>query len=457
MTNLRFATIAEARDALDRREISALELTRLHLDAIAAENQQVNAFVGVMAEEALASAAAADRALAAGERRPLLGIPVSLKDLIDVAGWVTTAGARDEGRPPATEDAEVVHRLRAAGAVILGKTTLHELAFGATSENPHVGVVPNPVDRSRIAGGSSGGSAVAVATGLSFASIGTDSGGSIRIPAALCGVAGYKPTFGLVSRRGVQPLAWTLDHVGPIARTAADCATVLAVIADDDPANNPNLVLPPQDDRPLALPDGLRLGIVREPSRWLDPDVRASLDKAVALLVALGGTPVEVELGQLGDGLACVAILLRVEAAAVHRDRLARHPEWIGSDVRARLRAGQLLPATAYLDALRVRQQLIRELDALFETVDLLVLPTTPIVAPPIGATFTPLTPGGPNARTLLTSLTALFNATGLPALSVPCGTASSGLPVGLQLVGRRGADALVLAVGAAFEVARSL
>lgn len=455
MTDLRFATIAEARAALDRREISAVELTRLHLDAIAAENPQVNAFVGVMAEEALASAAAADRGLAAGERRPLLGIPVSLKDLIDVAGWVTTAGARDEGRPPATENAEVVRRLRAAGAVILGKTTLHELAFGATSENPHGGAVPNPVDRSRIAGGSSGGSAVAVAAGLSFASIGTDSGGSIRIPAALCGVAGHKPTFGLVSRRGVQPLSWTLDHVGPLARTAADCATVLGVIASHDPAD-PNLVLPLRHDRPIALPDGLRLGVVREPSPWLDPDVRARVEEAVALLVALGGTPVDVELGQLGDGLACVAILLRVEAAAVHRDRLARTPEQIGSDVRARLRAGQLLPATAYLNALRVRQQLIRELDALFETVDLLVLPTTPIVAPPIGATFDPVTPGGPNARTLLTSLTSLFNATGLPALSVPCGPAPSGLPVGLQLVGRRDADALVLTVGAAFEAARS-
>ncbi|MCS6802927.1 MAG: amidase [Chloroflexota bacterium] len=454
MKELRFATIADALAALDRREVSAVELTRLHLDAIAAENPHRNAFLRVTEEDALAGAAAADRARAAGEQRPLLGIPVSLKDLIDQAGVVTTAGTRAPERMPAAEDAEVVRRLRAAGAVILGKTTLHELGFGPTSENPHSGPVPNPADPSRIAGGSSGGSAAAVAAGLSFASIGTDSGGSIRVPAALCGVAGHKPTFGLVPRRGVQPLSWSLDHVGPLARTAADCAAVLAAIAGHDPAD-PSSNPAARFAYPNVLPKHLRLGVVRDASAWLEPAVRARFDEAVAVLAGEGRTMVDVELGQLSDGLACVAILLRVEAAAACRDWLARHPDRIGSDVRARLRAGQLLPATAYLDALRVRRQLVRELNALFDTVDLLLLPTTPIVAPRIGATFDPIAPGGPTPRALLTSLTSLFNATGLPALSVPCGKDSAGLPVGLQIVGRRGEDGLVLAVGAAFESAR--
>jgi aspartyl-tRNA(Asn)/glutamyl-tRNA(Gln) amidotransferase subunit A len=446
-------TIAEARAALERRDVSAVELTRLHLDAIAAEDARLNAFVRVTAEDALASARAADRAIAAGDRRPLLGIPVSVKDLIDQTGVVTTAGAPAEGLSPARDDAEVVRRLRAAGAVLLGKTTLHELAFGATSENPHYGPVRNPVDGSRIAGGSSGGAAAAVAAGLSYASIGTDSGGSIRIPAALCGVAGHKPTFGLVARHGVLPLAWSLDHVGPLARTAADCAVVLAAIAGAEP--NDHATLPITGLAPLGdLPAPLRVGVVRDPSPWLEPDVGRRFAEATTLLRDLGATLVDVELDQLGDGLACVAIVLRVEAAAVHRERLATQPGRIGGDVRARLRAGQLLPATAYLDALRVRRRLVREVDALLERVDVLALPTTPIVAPLIGRTFEPVVPGGPNPRALLTSLTSLFNATGLPAISVPCGVDGAGLPVGLQLVGRRWEDSVVLAVAAAFEAA---
>ncbi|MFN8534140.1 MAG: amidase [Dehalococcoidia bacterium] len=456
--DLRFGSIADARDALDRREISATELARLHLDAISAEDGRLNAFLTVTEADALAGAAAADAALAVGDRRPLLGIPVSLKDLVDQTGTPTTAGGPPEGRAPATEDAAVTRRLRDAGAVLLGKTTLHEFAFGATSENPHYGASRNPTHPDRIAGGSSGGSAAAVAAGFGFASIGTDSGGSIRIPAALCGVVGHKPTFGLVSRFGIQPLAWSADHAGPIARSVADCATVLEVIAGYDP-HDPGSIDTAIPDYSRLLGggiDGLRVGMVHDASPWVEPDVALRFGEACRVLGTLGASLLDLELGQLADGLRCVAILLRVEAAVVHRDHLALHPERFSRDVLARLRAGQFLPATAYLDALRMRRALVRELDSLLETVDLIVLPTVPIVAPRIGTTFEPVAPGAPNARSLLTSLTSLFNLTGLPAVTVPCGVNRAGLPVGLQIVGRRWTDALVLRVAANYERARA-
>jgi aspartyl-tRNA(Asn)/glutamyl-tRNA(Gln) amidotransferase subunit A len=459
VTDLRFGSIAEARSALDRREIGAIELTRVHLDAIAAENPRLNAFIAVTADQALDAAAAADRAIRAGQAGPLTGIPLSVKDLLDLQGSPTTAGGIAGDLTVATVDSAVVAKLREAGAVLLGKTNLHEYAFGTTSENPHFGPARNPHDETRVAGGSSGGSAAAVAAGLGYASIGTDSGGSVRIPAALCGVAGFKPTFGLVSRRGIVPLGWTADHAGPIARTVHDCALVLDEIAGFDPSDPGSVDRPVGGSFAAALEGGLagvRIGLVRGASRWTEPEIETRLDPAAEVLRGLGAEVVDLSLDSLADGVACVAILLRVEAAIVHRERLAKAAHQLGADVRARLRAGQLLPATAYVDALRLRRALSIELDALLSTVDLLLLPTTPIVAPRIGETFDRVDSRGPNRRTLLSSLTALFNVTGVPAISVPFGSGRNGLPVGVQLAGRRWEDALVLRAGSLVQRAVS-
>lgn len=441
-------TIEDAGARLRRGELSSAELTTACLDRIAA-HPELGAFIAVTAAESHAAAAAADRELRSGhDRGPLHGIPVALKDLFDQQGVMTTAGSRLLERV-ATEDAAVTARLRSAGAVFIGKTNLHEWAFGVTTDNPHFGPARNPFAPERIPGGSSGGSAVAVATGMCLGSIGSDTGGSIRIPASLCGIVGLKPTRGRVSLRGAVPLSWTLDHAGPMARTVGDVALTLAAIAGYDPAD-PGSVDHPVEDYLGGLEAGvrgIRIGIAAPYFlEQADPEVAQAVRAAALVLELAGATVTEIALPRTGELRETQRTILGADAAAFHRERIAAHRDGYGRDVASRIDAGGAVTGAEYAAARRVRDELIRAFDEVFDTLDLLALPATPTVAP--------LREGADAvaAAARLTGTTSPFNLTGLPAISVPCGHDGAGLPIGLQLVSRRWGEALLLRVARAYE-----
>lgn len=445
------ATLEQAAELVRTRAVSPVELAESCLARIAELEPRLNAFILVTRESALAEARAAEREITAGNYRGTLhGIPLSVKDLFDVAGVATTAGSAFPAEP-ATHDSAVVERLRAAGAVLLGKTGLHELAFGVTSQNPHFGPITNPWAHDRSPGGSSGGSAAAVATGGGFGSIGSDTGGSIRIPAALCGVVGLKPTRGRVSLRGAVPLSWTLDHAGPLARTVRDAAVLYAAIAGHD-ARDPGSRSAPYDD-PLADIDKgatrLRIGIWRSGLDAADTDVRTAVDEAIRTLASCGARIETVDLPRSDELSECQRVVLGTDAYAYHRERVESAPERFGADVLERLRRGKANSGHDYAAARRARSEIRTAFDALLTSLDALALPTTVVTAP--------LRVGADAVATAarLTSLTSPFNLTGLPAISVPCGQGVDGLPVGLQLVGRRWGEARLLRLARAYEVAR--
>jgi len=443
-------TIEEAGRSLRRGDTSSAELTATCLDRIAELDPGLGAFITITADEARTAAAIADRELASGhDRGALHGIPVALKDLFDQAGVATTAGSRLFKDNVATRDAAVTARLRSAGAVFVGKTNLHEWAFGVTTDNPHYGPARNPFAPDRIPGGSSGGSAVAIATGMCFASIGSDTGGSIRIPASLCGIVGLKPTRGRVSLRGAVPLSWTLDHAGPMARTVRDAAITLAAISGFDP-EDPGSVDEPVEDYLASIDggvSGLRIGLAGSYFfDQADPPVAASVHTAVALLAAAGASVSELTLARTDELRLTQRTILGADAAAFHRERLGTHRDGFGADVAARIDAGLGVTGTDYAAARRTRDELIRAFDSIFDTVDLLALPATPTVAP--------LREGGDAvaAAARLTGVTSPFNLTGLPAISIPCGRDADGLPIGLQLVSRRWGEALLLRAANTYE-----
>jgi aspartyl-tRNA(Asn)/glutamyl-tRNA(Gln) amidotransferase subunit A len=445
-------TISAAGQAYRRGELSPVEVTRALLARIEELNPRLNAYLTVTAESALAEAGAAEEAFRHGEARgPLQGIPIGLKDLYDVAGVRTTAGSIILADNRATGDATVTARLRAAGAVLLGKLHMHEWALGVTSINPHYGACRNPWDTSCVAGGSSGGSAAALAAGLCLGSFGSDTGGSIRIPAALCGVTGLKPTHGRVSLRGVVPLSWSLDHAGPLALTVRDVALLLQAVAGYDP-EDPTSADVPVDDYLGGLERGLAGIRVLVPANHFydssDPEVAGLVMAAVADLARAGARVEHVELPGI-EGLSAFSLTINLsDAAAYHKAHLSERPGDIGDDVLARLRMGEGKTGTEYALARQRGRQWRRKLALLLAGETLLVTPTTPVTAFPIeGAQAI-------TAARRLTSFTAPFNLTGLPAISVPCGYTQRGLPAGLQLIGRPWNEALVLRAAQAYESA---
>jgi len=385
---------------------------------------------------------------AALDEQALAGIPVAVKDLIDVAGMPTTAGSRLHGAV-AANDAFAVTRLVRAGAQIVGKTNLHELALGVTNNNPYFGTCRNPWARDRISGGSSGGSAVAVATGMSLAALGTDTGGSIRIPAALCGVVGLKPTYGRVSAGGVLPLSWNLDHVGPITRTVRDAALIFEVIAGYDPLDPASADVARGDHASLLAASVRGWSVALASGSYIDAssaEVLAAVRAAAQLLSAQGAKIKEVELPYLREAAAANLVITQADAATVHGKVLREQPGLIGEDVRQRLEMGSACSAGEYARARRTQAEVRRSLELLLTEYHCLILPTTPVAAPPVE---------GQNAieqARLLTRFTAPFNAAGLPALSVPCGYTSDGLPVGLQIVAAPWREDRVIAAGVAYE-----
>jgi aspartyl-tRNA(Asn)/glutamyl-tRNA(Gln) amidotransferase subunit A len=453
-------TIGEAAASLRRREISSLELTRAALESIERAQPALNAFLTVTGEAALACARARDEELASGrDRGPLHGIPVALKDVFSTRGVRTTCGSALFAEHVPDRDAAVVERLEEAGAVLAGKTSMHELAYGITSNNPHFGAVRNPWDTGRIPGGSSGGSGAAVAAGLVFMAMGTDTGGSIRIPASFCGTAGLKPTTGRVSRYGVMPLDFTLDHIGPLTRSVRDAALTLQAIAGHDPRDESSSREPVPDYTPPEDPSlsGLRVGV---PENFyfdaVEPSVEAAVRAAIGTAGRLGAELRGVRVPDIAACNAIARVILLAEASAVMEKYLGDRSRF-GADVLTLLDQGRLIPATDYINAQRLRRLARAEFARLWREVDCLMTPTTPTAAPEIGQTEIVLGGKPEDVRIASTRFVRAINALGFPALSVPCGFSASGLPVGLQIVGPPFREDRLLRAGAALEQALGL
>ncbi|MFG6301853.1 MULTISPECIES: Asp-tRNA(Asn)/Glu-tRNA(Gln) amidotransferase GatCAB subunit A [Streptomyces] len=442
---------AAAREIRARR-LSPVELVDSVLER-AREVASLGAYVTLTADRARRSALAAERDVAHGRLRgPLHGVPVGLKDLIDVAGTATTASSRVRAGHRAPADSTVAARLTAAGAVLAGKTHTHEFAYGLTTPQTR-----NARDRGRVAGGSSGGSAVAVAAGAATFALGTDTGGSIRVPAALNGVVGLKPTYGLVPRHGVTSLSWSLDHIGPITRTVEDAATVLAVLVGHDPRDPASRPAPAPDRRPATDPDdlsGLRVGV---PTTYyfdhVDPEVADAVRRAVDRLALRGARLVDVEIPMARYVQAVQWGLMVPEATAYHERTLRTAAGLYEDDVRVLLEAGELMSAGDHLRAQRARTLMRREWARMLRQVDVVVAPTVPLTAVPAGQTSVSWPDGTvESVSDAYVRLSAPANITGVPALTVPAGTDRAGLPIGLQVLGRPFDEATVVRVGLAHE-----
>ncbi len=447
-----FRTISELSQRLRRREISAVEVTQECLGRIERLNPALNAFITVMGESALADARRADAEIARGEwRGPLHGVPVALKDLIDTAGVRTTAASAPYKDRVPKQDADVVRRLRQAGAVIIGKNNLHECAYGGSSLVSYFGDVHNPWDVGRIAGGSSGGSAAAVVAGLAYAAIGTDTAGSIREPAALCGCVGLKPTYGRVSGRGVIPLSLSLDHTGPLAATVADAAIVLQAIAGYDAADITTADVPVEDYVSALREDAkaLRVGVLRDYFfDDLDAEVASTMEHALRGIATLVAEVKDVRLEVPTD-----RTLQAAESYAFHAENVAKSPGLYQAETLRRIRTGEGVSAAEYIQRRRELDEARRGVGQIFADIDLLVTPTMPIPAPAITdfkANPDALRP----AELKLLRNTRPFNVWGLPAISVPCGFTQSGLPIGLQIAGPHWREDLVLRLAHAYEQA---
>ena len=447
-TDLLTATLSEASELIRTKKVSPKELTAACLARIERMNPALNAFITVTAEQATADAQRAEAdIMKGGWRGPLHGIPVGLKDLFDTAGVRTTGGSTQFADRVPTQDAEVVRRLKAAGAVILGKQNMHEFGLGATSASSHFGPVHNPWNRDYVAGGSSGGSAAAVAASLCYGALGTDTGGSVRLPASFCGVVGLKPTYGRVSTRGVIPLSWSLDHVGPLTRSVLDAAILLHAIAGYDALDTTSI------DRPVPAwiaaikrgPASLRIGVPREYFfTGLQEDVQTAVEQSIGVLskVTAGVQEVVVPVSPEMN----LAVML-AEGFAFHAARVREAPQLFQPPVLGRLRGGEAVSTATYIDRRRELDQIRRAAPGLFAHVDLLVTPTVPLLPIPIAAAQ-----DDQAGTALFARNTRPFNAYGLPAVSVHCGFTKNGLPIGLQIVGPPWGEESVLRLAHAFE-----
>lgn len=445
MNNIDTLTIEEFGRRLRARDLTAEQVTNACLRRIEEDNPRLNAFILVMADRARQQAREADRELAAGrDRGPLHGAPISIKDLIDVAGTPTTAASRVREGHLAAHDAPVVVALREAGAVIIGKTNLHEFAFGTTNEDSAFGPARNPHDASRSPGGSSGGSAASVAAGMALATVGTDTGGSIRIPAAACGIVGLKPRHGELSTDGIVPLSRKLDHVGPLARTVTDAALVYRALRGGSRPKSPAPV--PISGLRLARPRGYFCEL-------LDDDVRARFDEAIERLRAAGARVTDVAIRHANLTPAVYLHLVLADAAAYHAATLERMPERYTPPVRLRLEMGRYVLAEDYTRALEGREILRREVDSALAGHDALALPTLPIPAPPIGAASVQVGAVTEPLRNLMLRLTQLFSVTGHPAIALPAGNTRTGLPCSVQLVGAETDELLPVAIACEAQI----
>ena len=457
MSDLHYLSIADAGAAIRERKVSSAELVEACLTRIEMVDGDLHSFITVTGADARAEAVAADRAIAEGGwKGPLHGVPIALKDIYSTAGVRTTCHSRLLHDNVPQEDAETVARLKAAGAIVVGKLATHEFAFGGPSHDLPWPAARNPWNPDHIPAGSSSGSGAAVAAGLCAGAMGSDTGGSIRGPAGVCGIAGLKPSYGRVSRRGVYPLSWTLDHAGPMARSVEDCALMMQALAGYDPQDPASVdVMVPDYAAALKRPAAnLRVGYVRawhEGPDGADADVCAALDRAVVLLGEQGMEVVDVDLPDIRDFHACGRIILLAEAWAIHRATVTATPENYGAFFRDRIRLGAFISAADYVEAVRMRRRLTEATAAAMEAagVDLLLCANQ----------YGPAERFDQATRTFpffgKPYLTMPFNVTGQPALTVCAGFAESGLPIGIQIAGRAFTDMLVLHAGHLYEQAR--
>ena len=449
-------TIRRLAHEIRQGSLSPVELARETLDRISKLQSTLNAFITVTEEWALEQARRAEREIREGrDRGPLHGIPFAAKDLFYTRGIRTTVGSKILRDFVPDHDAAVIERLREAGAVLIGKTGLHEWAYGITSDNPHFGAIRNPWDTTRIPGGSSGGSTAALAAGLCSFSLGSDTGGSIRIPASFCGVVGLQPTFGRVSRWGMFPLGYSLDHAGPFAHTVEDAALVYQAMAGHDARDETTV------ERPVALPafaedlrlEGRKIGVPRNfYYENLDPAVDQAVQKALVVLEELGAELIPIDVPGMEEFNSVGRLILAAEATSVHRSRLQDHRDDFGEDVRALLEQGETVLATEYLEAQQRRRELVRDFNRLFGEVDVIAVPTSPIAAPKIGEGTVSIAGLSVAVRAAVTRLVRAVNLGGWPTLSVPCGFTPDGLPIGLQLIGDRFEEEGLLEVGHAYQ-----
>jgi aspartyl-tRNA(Asn)/glutamyl-tRNA(Gln) amidotransferase subunit A len=449
--DLAYAGIAELAPRIASGELSPVELTEVVLERIGRLNPKLHAYITVTAEAARRAAEEAAREIAGGRHRgPLHGIPIAVKDAFVTEGVRTTFGSLLHQDDVPGHDAALVERLKVAGAVLLGKTNLHEVTIGTTSANPHFGWARNPWNPDCHPGGSSGGSAAALAAGMAHGSIGGDTGGSIRQPAACCGVVGLKPTYGLLSKYGSYPVAWSLDHVGPMTRTVRDAALMLKALAGHDPRDPASLDRPPSDYTAGLAGDirGWRIGVSRRYHfEACDPEVLDAVEAAIERLRDLGAKVQEIELPDMQAAHAAGTVILFSEAAAYHAADLRARPEAYSGAMRDLLEVGGLFTAAQYLSAQRLRRRLAEETAQAMADLDAILLPTSPVPA-------TPIEPDVPEHAVLRGRNCISFNVVSLPAVSVPCGFTRAGLPVGLQIVGHAFDEAGVLAIAHAYEQA---
>lgn len=452
MTELTTLSLRDVAKLIKSREVSPVEVTQACLDRISATEDRLHAFSAVMADSAITEARRAESEITAGNwKGELHGIPVGIKELYDVAGWPTTSSSRVRENWVAQADSASVAQLRAAGAVMLGKTHTHEFAYGISTPTTR-----NPWDTTRMPGGSSGGSGASVAAGTTYMSLGSDTGGSIRIPAAVCGTVGLKPTFGRCSRAGVTSLSWSLDHVGPLTRTVADAAVCLNALAGYD-ARDPGSVDVPAEDYTAALGQdvkGVRIGV---PKNYyfdqVDQEVEQAVRVAIDRLAGEGAVLSEVEIPYPDQIMAVEFAICLPEASEYHRTMLRADPDLYTPDVRAFLEAGEFVPATRYIQALRVRQLMQRAWARMFADIDVLIAPATAAPATKVGQDAIDWGTGEPEPITpAFVRLSAPANVTGLPATATPCGFTKEGLPIGFQAIARPFGEATSIRVCDAYE-----
>lgn len=437
------------------RELSPVEIVNSLFSRIDAFEEVINSFICLFREAALTQARQAEQEIAAGRwRGPLHGVPYAVKDIIDVAGVATTAGSNVWKGFVAEKDAAVVSHLKNSGAILIGKLNMHELAFGITSRNPHFGNIKNPWDLTSSSGGSSGGSAAALAAGFVPLTLGTDTGGSIRIPSSKCGVVGLKPTYGLVSTEGVLPLAWSLDHVGPLGRSVEDLAIALSVIAPTyrDGSGNDSL---PLNDSTIET-KGLVIGV---PGTFFYEDLREDVQQTVLAAVhkfeLLGAEIREIEIPDIVAADMAAFTILFSEAAACLEYHVREHPLRLGAEIMENLKLGMTIPATRYIQAMRTRNKVAHDMKKIFSEVDVLAVPATCVDTFPINALEVEIRKDLiVDVRTATTRNMRFFNLAGNPVLSLPCGFSKNNLPVGMQLVGEAFAERKLLAVGSAYQKA---
>ncbi|MCO7174883.1 amidase [Sporolactobacillus kofuensis] len=449
MDHLFFEDIRKISLQLKSGSISSVEITEKMLDRIHKLDPALNAYIQVMDGSALEQAKKADDEIIRGNiRGPLHGVPIAIKDIFETKGSITTAGSKVLSKWKPAQDAVVVSKLKDAGAVIIGKTNLHEFAMGSTTENPHYGPTRNPWNLTKIPGGSSGGSAVAVAAGMCYGALGTDTGGSIRLPSSLCGIVGLKPTFNLVNRKGCVPLSWSFDHIGPMARTVDDCALILQVIVDPKMIQNHGLDLSIENIHTIKH-RSIKIGICKEYFfDGIEEEIQMIVEQAMYDLEAIGIQFIDIKIPGIAEGLNAQKIISKSEAYTFHKNTFEKYPNDFGKDVQFRLNSGSKVLASEYIEAQRVRRSFLENVKEAMKECDYILSPTHSI---------TPFDVGERSPEESINNIfdlgkTPIGNLLGYPVLTVPCGFSSKKLPVGMQIIGKPYSEDQLLSIGKHYE-----